>query len=53
MDIRNGVAAKPIDIVSSDHEFQAGVGLQEVSKAAHIPLLKWAIQHFVLFAAEF
>ena len=46
--IRKGVA-----IVCSDHGFQAGAGLQEVSKAAHIPLLKWLIQHFVLFAAEF
>lgn len=51
--IRNGVAAKPVAIVCSDHGFQAGAGLQEVSKTAHIPLLKWPIQHFVLFAAEF
>ena len=51
--IRNGVAAKPVAIVCSAHGFQAGAGLQEVSKAAHIPLLKWPIQHFVLFAAEF
>ena len=53
MGIRNGVAAKPVAIVCSDHGFQAGADLQEVSKAAHIPLLKWPIQHFVLFAAEF
>ena len=51
--VRNGMAAKPAAIVCSDHGFQAGAGLQEVSKAAHIPLLKWLIQHFVLFAAEF
>ena len=51
--IRNGVVAKPVAIVCSDHGFQAGAGLQAVSKAAHIPLLKWPIQHFVLFAAEF
>ena len=46
--IRKGVA-----IVCSDHGFQVWAGLQEVSKAAHIPLLKWPIQHFMLFAAEF
>ena len=50
--IRNGVATKPVAIVCSDHGFQAGAGLQEVSKAAHLPLLKWAIQHFVFFAAK-
>ena len=45
--IRKGVA-----IVCSDHGFQVWAGLQEVSKAAHLPLLKWAIQHFVFFAAK-
>ena len=53
LDIRNGVAAKSVATVCSDHGFQAGAGLQEVSKAVHIPLLKWPIQHFMLFAAEF
>ena len=41
---------KLVAVVCLQHGFQAGAGLQEISKAAHLLLLKWPIQHFcVLF----
>ena len=51
--VRNGVAAKLVAVVCLHHGFQAGAGLQGISKAAHLLVLKWPIQHFMLFAAEF
>ena len=44
--VRNGEAAKLIAVVCLYHGFQAGAGLQGISKAAHLLLLTWPIQHF-------
>ena len=40
------MAPKLIAVVCLNCGFQAGAGLQGISKAAHLPLLTWPIQHF-------